>query len=62
MKRQTLIKHLKKHGCELFREGAKHSVYWNPDNRKTTAVPRHSEILNNLARKICEDLGIPTVS
>lgn len=59
MKRQTLIKHLKKHGCELFREGSRHSVYWNPENRKTTAVPRHSEILDNLARKICNDLGIP---
>lgn len=61
MKRQTLVKHPKKHGCALFREGSKHSIYWNPENRKTTAVPRHSEILNKLARKICDDLGIPPV-
>jgi len=26
---------------------------------KRSAVPRHSEINDNLARKICRDLGLP---
>lgn len=59
MKRRTLIKHLGKHGCRLFREGRRHSVYWNPANLRTTAVPRHVEVIDALAHKICKDLDIP---
>ncbi|MBU0702848.1 MAG: type II toxin-antitoxin system HicA family toxin [Chloroflexi bacterium] len=59
MKRHALLKHLKRHGCELLREGSRHSIYWNPANRRTTSVPRHREIVDNLAIKICEDLDIP---
>ena len=59
MKRRALLKHLREHDCELLREGAKHSVYWSPVSRKTSAVPRHSEVSDKLARKICRDLGIP---
>ncbi len=43
MKRAELVRHLTSQGCELFREGGRHSVYWNPSNRKTTAVPRHTK-------------------
>ena len=59
MKRYTLLKHLRECGCELFREGANHSIYWNSENQKTSAVPRHVEISDKLARKICKDLGVP---
>jgi predicted RNA binding protein YcfA (HicA-like mRNA interferase family) len=59
MKRRALLKHLKRHGCELLREGARHSIYWNPVNRRTTSVPRYREIVDKLAIKICKDLGIP---
>ena len=59
MRRRALLKQLRKCGCELFREGGRHSVYWNPANRRTTSVPRHTEIIDILARKICKDLGIP---
>ncbi len=58
MKRRQLLRHLKKHGCELYREGSNHSLYYNPDARRTSAVPRHTEIADNMARKICKDLGI----
>ena len=61
MKRSAFLKHLKKHSCKLLREGAKHSVFWNTTNRKTSTVPRHREISNKLAVKICSDLGIPKV-
>jgi mRNA interferase HicA len=59
MKRHALLKHLRKHDCELLREGARHSIYYNPVNRKTSAVSRHTEIADRLAHKICKDLGIP---
>jgi mRNA interferase HicA len=61
MKRHALIKHLQEHGCVLFREGSRHSIYWNPANRQTSAVLRHAEIIDKLARKICKDLGIPSI-
>jgi mRNA interferase HicA len=62
MKRRALLKHLRKQGCELFREGSRHSVYWNPQNGKTSTIPRHVEIKDVLAIKICKDLGVPSIS
>ena len=59
MKRQALIRHLESHGCYLLRDRGKHSIYVNPANNQTSAVPRHREINNFLAQKICRDLGIP---
>ena len=59
MKRLDLVRHLESHGCELLRELAKHTVYFNPSNEQTSAMPRHREINDFLARKICRDLGIP---
>ncbi|MBI2115645.1 MAG: type II toxin-antitoxin system HicA family toxin [candidate division NC10 bacterium] len=59
MKRRALLKHLVEHECQLVREGKKHSVYWNPTTRKTSTVPRHTEIDDWLLRKICKDLDIP---
>jgi len=60
MKRRALLKHLSQHGCELLREGGKHSVYWNLVSRRTSTVPRHTEISDALADKICRDLEIPS--
>lgn len=59
MKRSTLLQHLRKHGCALKRESTSHSLWTNPANGAVEAVPRHTEIANNLARKIWRDLGIP---
>ena len=59
MKRRALVAHLKRHGCELLREGAKHSVFWHPATRATSSVLRHMEIDDRLVLKICKDLGIP---
>lgn len=59
MKRVDLIRHLESLGCYLLRDRGKHSVYVNPANNQVTAVPRHREINDFLARKICRDLGIP---
>ena len=59
MKRAALLKHLRKHGCQLIREGASLSWWGNPNQNRRSAVPRHTEISDQLARKICRDLGIP---
>jgi len=59
MKRNKLINHLKENGAYLLREGRRHSIF-QKDNFKTQ-VPRHNEIIDELARKICKDLDIPFV-
>ncbi|UCE37346.1 MAG: type II toxin-antitoxin system HicA family toxin [Thermoplasmata archaeon] len=59
MKRRVLIKHLKKNRCKFLREGKKHTIYFNPKLRKVSTIPRHTEISDKLARKICKDLGVP---
>jgi len=61
MKRKELLQHLRSQGCEFVREGAKHSWWYNPSLNKRSAVPRHNEIVDVLARKICKDLGVPPV-
>jgi mRNA interferase HicA len=58
MKRVEFLKHLREHGCEFVREGASHSWWANPTLNRRSAVPRHGEISNQLAAKICKDLGI----
>ena len=59
MKRIDLIRHVEAHGCRHLREGRKHAVYANRAAQKVSAVPRHREINEFLARKICRDLQIP---
>jgi mRNA interferase HicA len=50
---------LEAHGCLLLREGRDHSVCVNRAKNKTSTAPRHREINDFLARKICRDLEIP---
>ena len=59
MKRIDFIRHLQEHGCELLREGGRHSVYVNRKAGKSSAVPRHREVNEILAKKICKDLEVP---
>lgn len=59
MKRRDLLRHLTRQGCSVLREGARHSWWHNPALNRRSALPRHSEINDHLARKICSDLGIP---
>ncbi|OGG37583.1 addiction module toxin, HicA family [Candidatus Jorgensenbacteria bacterium GWA1_54_12] len=58
MKRLALLKYLHGRGCLLIREGKKHSLVLNPDLRRISTVPRHREINDFLAEKICRDLGV----
>ncbi|MDE3155551.1 MAG: type II toxin-antitoxin system HicA family toxin [Acidobacteriota bacterium] len=59
MKRSSLLQHLRRHGCQLKREGAAHSLWTNPNTGAVEAIPRHVEISNVLARKICKGLAVP---
>jgi mRNA interferase HicA len=59
MKRLDLLRHLQAHGCVLKREGGSHSIWHHPGTKHMQAVPRHNEIGNSMARKICRALFIP---
>jgi mRNA interferase HicA len=59
MKRNQLLKYLRRNGASLLREGSKHSIYQK--GHLKSEIPRHNEIVDELARKICKDLGIPFI-
>ncbi|OGP57782.1 MAG: addiction module toxin, HicA family [Deltaproteobacteria bacterium RBG_13_61_14] len=59
MKREALLRHLRRNGCYLKREGRSHSLWCNPQTGHIEAIPRHIEIPNKLAQKICRSLEIP---
>jgi len=61
LKRRDLLRHLAQHGCVLLREGGRHSWRHNPALNRRSAVPRHTEVNDLLARKICRDLGVPEI-
>ena len=57
MKRTDLLRHLKDKGCELYREGGRHTIYWNPANQKTSSIPRHREIVEPVVASILSRLS-----
>jgi len=59
MKLRDFERHLAKQGCVFAKEGARHTAYINPRNRKIAAVPRHRELKKNLIRGVCKVLEIP---
>ena len=59
MKRSRLLRHLRRHGCHLKREGSAHSLWTNPKTGAIEAIPRHVEIPDTLAGKICRRLSVP---
>lgn len=61
MKRSALLKHLRKNGCFLKREGSAYSLGCNPGTGHIEAIPRHIEISDILVRKICAVLSIPDI-
>ncbi|MBF0466603.1 MAG: addiction module toxin, HicA family [Nitrospirae bacterium] len=58
MKRSALLRHLRMYGCYLKREGGS---WMNPLTGAVEAIPRHIEIPNALASKICKMLTIPEI-
>ena len=61
MRLNALLRHLRHHGCQLLREGGSHSIWFNPETGEREPVPRHSEIDNIMARRICRNLSIPEI-
>ena len=61
MKRGDLLRQLRRPGCHLKREGRAHSLWSNPTTGAVEAVPRHAEISDQLARKICRGLSVPEI-
>jgi len=59
MKREALLRHLRHQGCVLRREGKEHALWETPQTGHAEAVPRHTEIANLLAKKICKKLSLP---
>jgi mRNA interferase HicA len=58
VKRRDLLRHLHQHGCEVLREGGRHTVIVNRAMGKSSTIPRHREINELLARQICRDLEV----
>jgi len=59
VKRAALLRRLRRYGCYLKREGGSHSLWSNPTTGAVEAIPRHTEIADLLARKICKNLSVP---
>ena len=59
MKRLDLLRYLRASSCVLDREGVNHSIFRNPANGLCTAIPRHREVKDTVAKTICDPLGIP---
>jgi mRNA interferase HicA len=59
MKRRDLLRHLSQYGCQLLREGGEHSIWENPSNNRRTSIPRHREIVDFTAARICKQLDVP---
>lgn len=59
MKRLDLSRHIEARGCEFLREGGNHTIYVNRLAQRVSSIPRHREINDFLARKICRDLQVP---
>jgi mRNA interferase HicA len=62
MKRSDLLRHPEQHGCRFVREGGEHSIWENTATNRRTSIPRHREIPDFTAARICKQLGIPAPS
>jgi len=57
MKRNLLLKEIRKRGAVFIRHGKKHDIYENPKTGVVEQVPRHPDIEENLARNIIKRLS-----
>jgi mRNA interferase HicA len=60
IKRLDLMRWLQSNGVEVLREGGSHTVLVHRASQRVSTIPRHREINDFLARKICKDLDIPS--
>ena len=57
MKRNLLLKEIRKRGALFVRHGKKHDIYENPKTKIIEQIPRHSNIEENLAKNIIKHLS-----
>jgi len=57
VKRNLLLKMIRKQGAIFIRHGSKHDIYVNPRTGKIEQIPRHSDIDENLAKNIIKNLS-----
>jgi hypothetical protein len=57
MKRNLLLKEIRKRGAVFVRHGRKHDIYENQKTGVMEQVPRHTDIEENLARNIIKRLS-----
>ena len=60
MRYSELEKQLKKIGCKVIREGARHSIWYSPITGKTFPVSRHKteEVAPGTLKSIKQDAGL----
>ncbi|HEO71531.1 MAG TPA: type II toxin-antitoxin system HicA family toxin [Candidatus Hydrogenedentes bacterium] len=58
MKRRDLLWLLRSNGCCFVREQGDHSIRENPELLRRSTVPRHREIPDYTALRICKQLDI----
>ncbi|MFO0851964.1 MAG: type II toxin-antitoxin system HicA family toxin [Gemmataceae bacterium] len=59
MSRRDVLDHLRAQGCEFYRQGGRHEMWWRPASGHTAPVPRHRIIKRGIVRSICRLLDIP---
>jgi hypothetical protein len=57
VKRNALLKELKKLGCVFVQHEKKHDKYMNPQTGVAERVPRHNDINELLAKSIIRNLS-----
>jgi len=57
MRRLELMRYLRQNGVAILREGSRHTIVVRGVVK--SQIPRHREIVDELARQICKDLGVP---
>ena len=56
MKRNLLLKRIRKQGAVFVRHGSKHDIYENPQTGVIEQIPCHTDIEENLAKHIIKRL------
>jgi predicted RNA binding protein YcfA (HicA-like mRNA interferase family) len=57
MKREALLKVLKKQGCIFLKHGGSHDHWQNPNTGAIECIPRHKDIHEFLAKAIIKKLS-----
>ena len=57
MKRNLLLKKIRKLGAVFIRHGSRHDIYENPRTGMIEQIPRHTDIEENLAKNIIKRLS-----